>query len=98
MSVDQHRATMEAYEAAISAVYGGSPEAMVAAAADELFEPAEDEAGLRVLAEASAQAGTTAQSLLDDEDERVREVAAAQLAALAARDFAIAHDLASRDP
>lgn len=98
MSVDGHRAAMEAYDSAIHAVYGTAREAMVAAAPGERLEPVDDEARLQALVDASQEAGNTARSLLDHEDERLREVGEAQLAALAARDFAIAHDLASRDP
>jgi hypothetical protein len=89
---------MHAYDDALAQLYGlpaGSTMASVEALPDR---PTADEALAAQVEEASAAAGDDAAALLESGDEAEREVGEAQLIALAARDFAVAYDLALLDP
>lgn len=98
MSSDQHREAIRGYDDALASLYGLPVEAIVAATAEARQEPAADDARVEQVVRASEVAGDAASSLLESDDDLVREMGEAQLAALAARDFAVAYDIARLDP
>jgi hypothetical protein len=94
MSVDTHLNDLQAYDEAVQTLYGEPLEARLASSAEAAPSPAADEKRINKVLEASRALTKTTPSLLDAEDHRVRETGVARLAALAARDMAIAYDIA----
>jgi hypothetical protein len=96
VSVSQHEAAVAAYDDALGALYGQSAEGMVASEAD-VDLPAADESAVEAALRASQDAADATETLLADDDPLVREAGEARMAALAARDFALAFDVARLD-
>ncbi|MEA2494615.1 MAG: hypothetical protein QOJ29_2526 [Thermoleophilaceae bacterium] len=96
MSVQQHEAAVKAYDDAIGALYRQPVEAMVASEAD-VDMPVADEAAVEAALSASQDAADATETLLADDDPLIREAGEARMAALAARDFALAFDVARLD-
>lgn len=97
MSVQDHDEALERANAAVRNLYQAPEQETGLAAATGQAGPAADDGLADDALQASEEVTEKTVPLLEDKNPAVREVAAARLAALAARDFAIAYDLARLD-
>jgi hypothetical protein len=96
VSIQKHEAAVRAYDDALGALYRQPVEAMVASEGDVDLPAADEQAVARAL-RASQDAADATETLLGDDNPLVREAGEARMAALAARDFALAYDVARLD-
>lgn len=95
MSLQEHKRALEQANDAVRALYSVSQDrAGPAATGDESGPTANERLAQKALDCSAALTDPTA-ALLEHDNPAVREVGVARLAALAARDFAIAHDMAA---
>ncbi|HEX8646753.1 MAG TPA: hypothetical protein VF715_07610 [Thermoleophilaceae bacterium] len=93
----EHEAALRSYDEALSRLYGSSVSTLVEPGGDVPALADVDAALVEDALLESERVGDTAAKLLRDDDPSVREMGEAQLAALAATDFAVAVDLAAQD-
>jgi hypothetical protein len=100
MASEAHGDAIAAYDEALAGLYRRSVASIAVGTGNEREGPNPDASDdqLERVEQASAAAGEVVAALLQPNGSRVQEVAQAQLVALAARDFAVAHDLAGLDP
>lgn len=94
MSADQHSTALRAYDDAVARLYGAPLDARLASVDARTQGPAQDEERVTAVVETSRALTKSTTALLESDVPLVRESGEAQLAALAARDIAIAFDVA----
>jgi hypothetical protein len=97
MSIDKHLAALRSYNAAIDGLYESPVAGRLASDEESTPTPASDGQRIKALLEASRNLAAETTTMLADQDPNVRASGQARLASLAAKDIAIAFDIARLD-
>jgi hypothetical protein len=98
VSADEHHSALHGYEEAVTKLYGERPLGVRLASVGEVTPgPMQDEELVQAVLKASEALTASTAKLLDAEDPLVCESGEARLAALAAKDIAVAFDVAQLD-